>query len=38
MHAHRPMAEQKHLLEKALNTHMKNTEQRDDILWLGLKL
>lgn len=37
-HAHYSMAQQKQLLENALNTHMKNTEQRDDILWMGLKL
>lgn len=33
-----PMATQKTSLEKALNEHMADTEQRDDILVIGMKL
>ncbi|EAY26984.1 tetratricopeptide repeat protein [Microscilla marina] len=33
-----PLTQQKNLLEEALKTHMQYSEQRDDILWLGLKL
>ena len=32
------LAQQKQVLEDALSNHMKNTEQRDDILWMGLKV
>lgn len=35
---HLSLAEQKQALEHALNTHMKNTEQRDDILWIGVRV
>ena len=33
-----PMLEQKQRLEQALEEHMKGTDQRDDILWAGIKL
>ncbi|OJJ23355.1 hypothetical protein BKI52_03060 [marine bacterium AO1-C] len=36
--AQRPLAEQKQVIEQALDTHMEGTYQRDDILWLGVKL
>lgn len=32
-----PLKEQKRLLEEALDQHQRNTTQRDDILWLGVK-
>ena len=35
---HLPFANQQMALEKALNAHMKGTEQRDDILCIGFKL
>ena len=36
--AHLPMNTQKQTLLQALQAHMKGTEQRDDILWMGIKL
>lgn len=33
-----PLATQKEELEQALETQMTNTTQRDDILWLGIRL
>lgn len=36
--AHLSMDQQKEQLELALQTHMQDNEQRDDILWIGLKL
>ncbi|NJO04063.1 MAG: SpoIIE family protein phosphatase, partial [Bacteroidia bacterium] len=33
-----PLSDQKTQLEKALNKHMEGAMQRDDILWLGIKL
>lgn len=35
---HKPMSEQVISLEEALQKHMQHNEQRDDILWMGLKL
>lgn len=35
---HKPMSEQAISLEEALQKHMQHNEQRDDILWMGLKL
>ena len=34
----KPMKEQKTLLEEALEIHMSATNQRDDILWMGIQL
>lgn len=36
--AHLPLAQQKGAIEIALQQHMDNIEQRDDILWMGIKL
>ncbi|OJJ20967.1 hypothetical protein BKI52_10350 [marine bacterium AO1-C] len=36
--AHLSAAKQKEVLEEALELHMLKSEQRDDILWLGLRL
>ena len=33
-----PLSQQKKCIEQALQNHMKGTEQRDDILWMGVKL
>ncbi len=35
--AHLPLEEQKNILEKVLEEHMKGVEQRDDILLIGFK-
>ncbi len=35
---HKPMNEQLTNLDDALQKHMQHNEQRDDILWMGLKL
>lgn len=35
---HLPLAAQKQILENALDAHMKDVEQRDDILWIGVRL
>ncbi len=35
---HFPPLKQRQLLENALNEHQQNAEQRDDILWIGVKL
>jgi serine phosphatase RsbU (regulator of sigma subunit) len=36
--SHLTMEQQKEKLESALNQHMAGTEQRDDIVWMGIKL
>ncbi len=36
--APRPLAEQKQALADYLKDHMEGTEQRDDILWMGIQL
>ncbi|OJJ22098.1 hypothetical protein BKI52_08650 [marine bacterium AO1-C] len=36
--AHLPLHAQQEVLEQALDEHMKNTKQRDDILLIGLRL
>lgn len=36
--SHLPMSEQKYLLEQALDEHMGESRQRDDILWIGLRI
>ena len=33
-----PITEQKLNIEKSLNNHMREVEQRDDILWMGIRL
>ena len=33
-----PLSKQKQALEEVLDSHMKDTEQRDDILLLGFKV
>ncbi|AFM03139.1 tetratricopeptide repeat protein [Bernardetia litoralis DSM 6794] len=33
-----PLNEQKEAIENALDEHMKDTKQRDDILWMGIKV
>jgi len=35
---HLPLSEQKEVLENDLEEHMQDTLQRDDILWMGIKL
>jgi serine phosphatase RsbU (regulator of sigma subunit) len=37
-HNHESAKAQKIMLEQALHTHMEETEQRDDILWIGFQL
>jgi serine phosphatase RsbU (regulator of sigma subunit) len=37
-HAALPMALQKRELAQALDEHMQDIEQRDDILWMGVRL
>ena len=37
-HTHLGLNKQKEVLENALNTHMNHTKQRDDILWMGIRL
>lgn len=32
------LSEQQQVFEKTLEEHMKNTDQRDDILWMGVKI
>jgi serine phosphatase RsbU (regulator of sigma subunit) len=34
----KPLPKQKAILESELNDHMQGTSQRDDIVWLGIKL
>ncbi|WP_299464425.1 7TM diverse intracellular signaling domain-containing protein [uncultured Microscilla sp.] len=36
--AHLPLAQQKQAIVDTLAQHMEGTEQRDDILWMGIKL
>lgn len=36
--AHLPLDEQKQHIVETLEQHMEGTEQRDDILWMGIKL
>jgi serine phosphatase RsbU (regulator of sigma subunit) len=36
--SHLPLAEQKQRIIETLEKHMEGTEQRDDILWMGIKL
>lgn len=35
---HLPLYEQKQCIQNTLTTYMEGTEQRDDILWMGVKL
>ena len=37
-HATLPLNEQKRALEEILDQYQRNTTQRDDILWMGIKL
>jgi serine phosphatase RsbU (regulator of sigma subunit) len=34
---HQPLAEQQNILSQLLQTHMQDTEQRDDILLVGFR-